>query len=82
MINTKENLQYTIVVQKAEEGGYIAFAPFLPGCMSQGDTFEEVEKNIREAISGYIAVLKEDGEEIPMENQDKIAATVSVPMPA
>jgi predicted RNase H-like HicB family nuclease len=37
----------------------------LPGCVSQGDTWEEAVANIREAIEGYIEVLEEDGKPIP-----------------
>lgn len=57
-----KNLQYTIVIQAAEEGGYIAFAPSLLGCMTQGETLEEVQENIKDAIEAYLSVLKEDGE--------------------
>ena len=52
-------LKYTVVFEPAEEGGYVASVPVLPGCMSQGDTFEEAVKMIKDAISGYLAVLKE-----------------------
>jgi len=77
----ESELQYTVLINKAPEGGYVASAPFLPGCMTQGESFEEVRENIRDAISGYISLLKEDGEEIPVENSEKIAATVAVPQP-
>ena len=41
-----------------EYGGFVAECPSLPGCMSQGKTKKEALKNIREAIRGYIKVLK------------------------
>ena len=41
---------YTVVFSVAEEGGYTATVPALPGCISEGDTFEEAKKNIAEAI--------------------------------
>lgn len=41
-----------------EYGGFVADCPALPGCMSQGKTKEEVLKNIKEAIQGYLKVLK------------------------
>ena len=74
-------LQYTVLINRVPEGGYIASVPFLPGCMTQGETFEEVQGNIREAISGYISVLKEDEDDIPVENPDRIATVVSVNSP-
>lgn len=51
-------LKYTVVFEPAEEGGYVASVPALPGCMSQGETFEEAAKMIKDAISGYVTVLK------------------------
>jgi predicted RNase H-like HicB family nuclease len=45
-----------IVVHEAEEGGFWAEAPALPGCVSQGETLEEVTANMREAIEGYLDV--------------------------
>lgn len=41
-----------------EYGGYVVDVPSLPGCMSQGKTKEEAIDNIKEAIGGYLAVLK------------------------
>lgn len=73
---------YTVIFEKAEEGGYIAYAPILPGCVSQGDTFEEAKENIKDAIEGYLAVLREDGDEIPIEQNEHISATISVPVAA
>jgi predicted RNase H-like HicB family nuclease len=44
------------VIHKAEEGGYWAEVPSLPGCATQGDTIEEIEENLRDAIAGYLSV--------------------------
>ncbi|EKD78704.1 MAG: hypothetical protein ACD_41C00291G0002, partial [uncultured bacterium] len=44
MKNSSE-LSYTVLFEQAEEGGYIAFVPALPGCMTQGETFEETKNN-------------------------------------
>lgn len=41
-----------------EYKGFVADCPTLPGCMSQGKTKKEALKNIKDAISGYLAVLK------------------------
>ncbi|MBI4135538.1 type II toxin-antitoxin system HicB family antitoxin [Candidatus Uhrbacteria bacterium] len=75
-------LTYTAIFEKAPEGGYVASIPALPGCMTQGETFEEAKENIKDAIVGYIEVLKEDGDEVPLEHEEHIAATVAVPVHA
>jgi len=77
-MKTTEVLTYTVNFEPDPSGGFVAFVPVLPGCMSQGDTFEEAKKNIRDAIEGYISVLKEDGDEIPCESPDRVSASVSV----
>ncbi len=56
------NLQYDF-----EYDGFVADCPSLPGCMSQGKTKAEVLKNIREAIRGYIKVLKKHHQTVPLE---------------
>lgn len=45
------------IVIELDEDGYYAFAPELPGCHSQGATFEETDSNIREAIDLYLETL-------------------------
>lgn len=71
---------YTVVFEKTQDGGYIAHVPVLPGCSTQGETFEEAKENAKDAIAGYIEVLQEDGDEIPVESEEHVAATVAVPM--
>jgi predicted RNase H-like HicB family nuclease len=46
---------------------------FLPGCMTQGETFEETKENIKDAIEAYIEVLKEDKDPIPVEGTEHIS---------
>lgn len=58
----QSKLQLDVVYQIAEEGGFIAFVPALPGCISEGDTFEEAKVNILEAIDLYIEDLMENNE--------------------
>jgi predicted RNase H-like HicB family nuclease len=48
-----------VVVHPAEEGGYWAEIPALPGCVSEGDTFDETLANVREAAEGWLAVADE-----------------------
>ena len=49
----------SIVIEK-DEAGYFAYCPELEGCHSQGDSLEDVIKNIREAIELYLETLPED----------------------
>ena len=48
------------VIHEAEEGGYWAEVPALPGCVTQGETKEELESNLREAILAWLAAGEED----------------------
>lgn len=73
-------MEYTIIVHNAEEGGYWVEVPALPGCFSQGETFEETLQNIREAIDLHIEVLQEEGKEIPTDEGliiSRIPVTIS-----
>ena len=47
-------MKYTVVLQRENDGGYVATVPALPGCVSQGDTREEALKNIEEAMELYL----------------------------
>ena len=49
-------MKFKIIVHEAEEGGYWAEVPAIPGCASQGDTMDELMANIREAIEGCLSV--------------------------
>jgi predicted RNase H-like HicB family nuclease len=51
------------------EGGYVVSVPALPGCYSQGDTLEEAEANIKEAIELYLESLSAENEPIPEETR-------------
>lgn len=44
------------IVHKAEEGGFWAEVPSIPGCATQGETMEELPSNLREAIEGFLSV--------------------------
>lgn len=65
---TNKILSFTVLYKKDPEGGYIALVPSLPGCHTQGDTIEETQKNVREAIEVYLESLKNHEEEIPQES--------------
>ncbi len=59
---------YTVIMEREEAGGYHAFCPALPGCHSQGDSYEETIENITEAMELYIESLKAHAEPIPCED--------------
>ncbi|MCK9631128.1 MAG: type II toxin-antitoxin system HicB family antitoxin [Methanoregula sp.] len=60
-------MRYTVLMDKNESGGYTVTVPSLPGCISQGDTWDEALKNIEEAITGYIETLKLLKKPVPVE---------------
>lgn len=49
-------MKLKVVIHQAEEGGYWAEVPAIPGCATQGETFEELLENLYEAIEGCLAV--------------------------
>ncbi len=55
------------IVHEAQEDGYWVEVPALPGCSTQGDTYEELMQNLREAIEGCLSVDME-----PIKTTDKI----------
>lgn len=57
-------LEYAVVFERTPNN-YSAYVPDLPGCVTTGQTLEEVEKNIREAIVFHIESLREYGEPVP-----------------
>ena len=62
-------MKLKVVVHEADEGGYWAEIPAILGCATQGDTFEELLKNLYEAVEGCLSV---DVQEIPASEKDKI----------
>lgn len=57
-------MRYAIVVEKTKNN-YSAYVPDLPGCIATGQTVEETENEIREAIKFHIVGLREDGLDVP-----------------
>ena len=73
---------YSVFYEQAPEGGYVAFVPALPGCHTQGETLEETEANVKEAVALYLESLNAHGEAIPEERrsfQGRVTVPVSVP---
>ena len=53
-------MKLTVVLEPSEEGGYTAYVPSLPGCISEGDSKDQVMRNIREAIELYLEPVEDD----------------------
>lgn len=79
---SRKVLKYTAIFEPAEEGGYVVSVPALPGCATQGETFEEAMFMIKDAMKLYLSVLKEDGEDIPEEKEDVVVTKVAIDTPA
>jgi predicted RNase H-like HicB family nuclease len=59
--------EYAVIYERGQEGeeNWGAYVPDLPGCISTGDTWEEIQYNIREAIELHLEGMQADGEPIP-----------------
>lgn len=72
-------LEYNAIFTAEEEGGYSVSVPDLPGCFSQGDTFEEAKFNIKEAIELYLEDVDEELYHVtPEETRKEFMAPISV----
>ena len=58
-------MDYVIVIEKADDGSYSAYVPDLPGCVSCGDSHEQVKELIKEAVRLHIDSLREHNEPVP-----------------
>jgi len=56
----KKVYEFDVVILEDETGGYVAFVPALPGCHTQGDSLDEVLRNVREAIELYLETLNDE----------------------
>lgn len=70
-------MKFRILIEKDEDGFFIAECPSLPGCVSQGTTRSEALENIQDAIQGYLASLKKHDEPIPPSIEEEI---VEIPL--
>jgi predicted RNase H-like HicB family nuclease len=80
MKRTSKSFSYAVFYEQASESGYVAFVPALPGCHTQGETLEETECNVKEAIALYLESLATHGEAIPEEGRS-FQGRVTVPVP-
>ncbi len=69
--------KYAIVIEKATDGGYGAYAHDLPGCVGMGSTKDEVRQNMVEAIQFHLEGLKQEGLPIP-ESEAEVESFVFV----
>ncbi|MDI6727443.1 MAG: type II toxin-antitoxin system HicB family antitoxin [Thermodesulfovibrionales bacterium] len=66
-------MKLKVIVHTAEEGGYWAEVPSIPGCLTQGDTWDELLQNIYEAIDACLSVDTKDIELMPDDKVLEIA---------
>ncbi len=64
--------KFLVYLEPAEEGGYIASCPQLPGCVTQGETVDEALAMIKDAIQGYITSLRKHGEYVPPSLEESV----------
>lgn len=62
-------MKLQVVVHQADEGGYWAEVPSIPGCATQGDSMEELLANVHEAVEGCLSV---DVRNVPISETDRI----------
>jgi predicted RNase H-like HicB family nuclease len=59
------NVNYTVIIEPADDGTFSVYVPDLPGCVSTGTTRDDAIDSIREAIAGHIQTLRDLGEPVP-----------------
>jgi predicted RNase H-like HicB family nuclease len=62
-------MKLKVIIHEAEEGGYWAEVPAVPGCMTQGQTMQELIENLYDAVEGCLSV---DMDKIPLQQNDKV----------
>ena len=62
-------MKLNVVIHEADEGGYWAEVPSIPGCATQGDSIEKLLKNVHEAVEGCLSV---DVRDVPISEADRI----------
>lgn len=72
-------ITYAIIIERADDGGYGAWCPELPGCVALGDTEEETVAEMRQAMKLHLAGMREDGIEIPRPSTVSVT-TVTLPL--
>jgi len=70
-------MKFRVLLYQDEDGVFVAEAPTLPGCISQGATRAEAVRNISEAIAGYLESLKQHGDPIPPPIDEEVVEIAS-----
>ena len=70
--------KYTAVFEPDKNGGFTVTIPSLPGCISEGDSFEEAARNIEEAAELYVEVMHAQKMEVPEEEKGIVFAPIFV----
>lgn len=65
---------YAVIIERADDGGYGAWSPDLPGCVALGATEDEALAEMRKAVAFHLDGLREDGQPVP--HPSTVAATV------
>lgn len=90
MVTSKQTLQtvddylklpYTVRVTADPTGGYVAAVEELPGCISQGETWDEIHEMIHDAMESWIAGALDDGETVPVPDMDMTPARFALRLP-
>jgi antitoxin HicB len=69
-------MKFTVLLEECEEGGYTVTCPTLPGCISEGDTYEDALANIRDAINLYLRAVAKEMEMLSRQERYKLAEVV------
>lgn len=78
MVKTKKkNLHnFTAIFEPAEEGGFVVHVPSLPGCHTEGDTFEEAETMAKDVIELYLKTAKDLKEDVVLEAENLVISRI------
>jgi antitoxin HicB len=68
---------YTVLFEPSVEGGYTVMVPMLPGVITEGNTLGEARGRVKEAIRGYLKVLRKYGQAIPVETRTQIRPPIT-----
>lgn len=65
-------MNFTVVLEEADEGGYTVTVPALPGCISEGDTYDEAVDNIKDAIQLYLRAVSKEVQQLKKRRKLKL----------
>jgi predicted RNase H-like HicB family nuclease len=72
-MTTHNHPEFDVIFEPQEEGGFTAYVPDLPGCISEGETLEEATAMIQEAMALYLEARQERGWPLPKIEHRKLA---------